>query len=95
MLTLRIHLDSAHETNAPLLIAPGSHRLGRIEETDIAELVQQLGSKPCLAARGDAWLYRTLILHASEAASQPTSRRVLQVDYSAEELPEPLAWLGA
>lgn len=30
MLTIRIHLDATPETNAPLLIAPGSHLLGKI-----------------------------------------------------------------
>ena len=32
MVTLRIHLDPVPETNAPLLIAPGSHRLEQIPE---------------------------------------------------------------
>ena len=32
MVTLRVHLDPVPETNAPLLIAPGSHRLGQIPE---------------------------------------------------------------
>jgi hypothetical protein len=32
MLTLRIHLDAVDAENAPLLITPGSHRLGRIPE---------------------------------------------------------------
>ena len=30
MVTLRVHLDPVPATNAPLLIAPGSHKLGRI-----------------------------------------------------------------
>jgi len=30
MVTLRIHLDPVTEANAPLLIAPGSHRFGRV-----------------------------------------------------------------
>jgi hypothetical protein len=33
-------------------------------------------------------------LHASEAAVVPSGRRVLQVDYAAEELPGGLRWLG-
>ena len=32
MLTLRVHLDPVPETNAPLLVARGSHRLGRIAQ---------------------------------------------------------------
>jgi hypothetical protein len=32
MITLRVHLDDCAADNAPLRIAPGSHRLGRIGE---------------------------------------------------------------
>lgn len=92
--TIRIHLDPVDDTNAPLLIAPGSHRLGRIPERDVEAAVARCGTTQCLAERGDIWLYATPILHASAAATAPTRRRVLQVDYSAEKLPPPLEWLG-
>lgn len=39
MLTMRVHLDDVSEDNAPLLIAPGSHRLGRISEAEVAGVV--------------------------------------------------------
>ncbi len=94
MLTLRVHLDPVGPTNAPLLVAPGSHRLGRIAEGEAAGVVDRLGVQVCLAERGDVWLYATAILHASEAATIPGSRRVLQVDYSADRLPGGLAWLA-
>ena len=94
MVTLRVHLDPVGPDNAPLLIAPGSHRLGRIPEADIVAAVARCGTAMCPAARGDIWLYATPILHSSVAAAIPTHRRVLQVDYAAEELPEGLAWLG-
>jgi hypothetical protein len=44
MVTLRVHLDAVPEPNAPLLIAPGSHRLGRIAEADMRSVVQQCGT---------------------------------------------------
>lgn len=94
MLTLRVHLDDVPATNAPLLVAPGSHKFGRICESEIAEVVRQCGARACTAAAGDVWVYATLILHASEPASAPASRRVLQIDYAAEELPGGLEWLG-
>jgi ectoine hydroxylase-related dioxygenase (phytanoyl-CoA dioxygenase family) len=93
MVTIRIHLDEAGADNAPLLIAPGSHRLGRIPEHAIAGAVRRLGTRACLAGRGDAWLYATPILHASEPARTPASRRVLHVDFSADPLPNGLEWL--
>lgn len=66
MLTVRVHLDAVAATNAPLLIAPESHRRGRIPTAEIPEVVRQCGIVACLAAAGDIWLYVTPILHASE-----------------------------
>jgi phytanoyl-CoA dioxygenase PhyH len=94
MVTLRVHLDRVGPDNAPLLIAPGSHRRGRVAEADIRDVVEQCGIFVCLAERGDVWLYATPILHASDAAASPTRRRVLQIDYSARDLPAGLDWLG-
>jgi ectoine hydroxylase-related dioxygenase (phytanoyl-CoA dioxygenase family) len=94
MVTLRVHLDPVPPSNAPLLIAPGSHRLGRIPEAEVPHVVQRCGAFPCLADAGDVWLYATPILHASEAALEPARRRVLQVDFAVGELPGGLRWLG-
>lgn len=94
MVTLRAHLDDVSASNSPLLIAPGSHTFGRIPVSDVDEIVRRCGTRTCLAEAGDVWLYATPILHASEAASAPTSRRVLQVDFAAEALPQGLEWLG-
>jgi hypothetical protein len=94
MVTLRLHLDGVPMTNAPLLVAPGSHRLVRISEADVPDVVQRCGVAICAAAAGDIWLYATPILHASQAATNPGHRRVLQVDYAACDLPGGLQWLG-
>ncbi len=93
MVTLRLHLDHVGEDNAPLLIAPGSHRLGLISEARITDVVAKCGSAVCLAEAGDVWSYATPILHASAASQSQGHRRVLQVDYSADDLPAPLRWL--
>lgn len=93
MITLRVHIDAVTQTNAPLLIAPGSHRLGRISEVDVPTAVARCGVATCLAEPGDVWAYATPILHGSERAKEPTHRRVLQVDYAVGELPGGLAWL--
>jgi hypothetical protein len=93
MITLRVHLDAVDEANAPLLVAPGSHRLGRIAQEDVAGVVQSCGVATCIAEPGDVWAYSTPILHASEASTRPRRRRVLQVDYTSEELPRKQRWL--
>ena len=94
MVTLRVHLDAVPETNAPLLIAPGSHRLGQIPEGELKSVVQRCGTATCIADAGDVWLYSTPILHCSEAARDPAHRRVLQVDFAASDPPGGLTWLG-
>lgn len=94
MVTLRAHLDDVSATNAPLLVAPGSHAEGRVPVDAIEEVVKRCGTRACIAEAGDVWLYATPILHASEAASKPARRRVLQVDFAADDLPGGLEWLG-
>ncbi|HYZ47661.1 MAG TPA: phytanoyl-CoA dioxygenase family protein, partial [Sphingomonas sp.] len=66
MVTLRVHLDDVPATNAPLLIAPGSHKHGRVPVGAIDRVVRECGSYACLADAGDVWAYSTPILHASE-----------------------------
>lgn len=94
MITLRIHLDPVPEENAPLLVAEGSHRLGKIPVSEIDAVTASLPTRPCLADRGDIWAYSTPILHASKRSAASGRRRVLQVDYSSDELPTSLQWLG-
>jgi hypothetical protein len=94
MVTLRAHLDNCDDTNAPLKVLPGSHRLGRLPVGEISKLAGKLDNLTCLASPGDVWLYATSIVHASDAAEKPRRRRVIQVDYAAEDLPGELRWLG-
>jgi hypothetical protein len=94
MVTIRVHLDSVDATNAPLRIVPESHRLGRLPEASIAHVVEVRGERLCRANRGDVWLYATPIVHGSRGADPPRRRRVLQIDYAAEDLPAPLRWQG-
>jgi hypothetical protein len=93
-LILRVHLDAAGQANAPLLVAPGSHRLGPVAEPAIAAAIERFGAFACLAETGDVWAYATPILHASDRARMPGRRRVLQLLYSADALPGGLRWLG-
>ncbi|MCA1198737.1 phytanoyl-CoA dioxygenase family protein [Sphingomonas sp. R647] len=94
MVTIRIHLDDVPLDNAPLLIAPGSHRFGRVREDRIAAVVGECGVYACTARAGDIWVYATPIVHASDAAATPRRRRVLQVDYAGFNLPGGLEWSG-
>ena len=93
MVTVRIHLDDVPADNGPLLVIRGSHRLGRLTEDRIAKLVADSDVTTHLARRGDIWVYRTPIVHASASAGNGhPARRVLQLDYSSDSLPGGLRW---
>ena len=93
MATLRIHLDAVDDGNAPLLILPGSHCLGRLTTGQLDDLAESHQPIACHARRGDLWAYATAIVHGSDSSrDQGRSRRVLQLDYSPDELPGGLEW---
>ena len=94
MVTLRVHLDDVDEDNAPLKVALKSHDLGVISAHEIDGVTRDCEEYRCYARAGDIWAYATPILHASSSAKSPGHRRVVQIDYSADQLPKPLQWLG-
>lgn len=92
MVTLRLHLDDCDETNGALRVVAGSHRHGKMDAKAIAEWKARGQIEECTAQAGDALLMRPLLLHASSPASTPQHRRVVHLEFAAEELPEGLAW---
>lgn len=94
MLTTRIHLDDVPSDNAPLLIALGSHRMGKLRESEIGVLTSRNPIMECIATVGDVWIYSTPIVHASATSDLKDRRRVLQVDYAPFDLPGDLEWQG-
>ncbi len=94
MVTLRVHLDPVEEGNAPLLIARGSHRLGKVAESTIQTIVDDAEIFTSRAKAGDGWLYATPVLHASARSRSAGERRVIHLDFSRDALPTPLEWAG-
>ncbi len=95
MLTVRLHLDPADETNGALWVSPGSHRFGRLRASDAAPAAEQNGRYLCAVEAGDALLLRPLILHASRKVTSAKPRRVIHFEFAAAPLPMPLAWAEA
>ena len=95
MLSVRLHLDPADESNGALWVSPGSHRLGRMPASAAASVVERLGKQLCAVNAGDALLFRPLILHASRKATSSRPRRVIHLEFAAASLPLPLAWIEA
>jgi ectoine hydroxylase-related dioxygenase (phytanoyl-CoA dioxygenase family) len=96
MLSVRLHLDPADETNGALWVSPGSHRFGRLSASEAAATAERNGKHLCVVRAGDALLLRPLILHASRKATSVMPRRVIHLEFAAAaSLTEPLAWAEA
>ena len=95
MLSVRLHLDPADETNGALWVSPGSHRLGRLAANNAADTAERTGKHLCVVHAGDALLLRPLILHASRKATSGKPRRVIHLEFAGVSLPESLTWAEA
>ena len=92
MLTVRLHLDDADESNGALRVLPGSHRLGRLTPAQVQEQRARQADVLCTVAAGDALLMRPLLLHASGRSTSQRHRRVLHIEYASFALPDGLHW---
>jgi hypothetical protein len=92
MLTLRLHLDDADETNGALKVLPGSHAHGRLPAEAIQRYRQETPEHLCTVRAGDALLMRPLLLHASGRSTADKQRRVLHIEYAGYDLPAGMQW---
>lgn len=88
--TVRIHLDDTDNSNGALRVIPGSHLKG-ICRTDKINNIND-GEVICSVPKGGVMLMRPLLLHASSKSASQSRRRVIQLEFSKQELPEPLQW---
>ena len=91
ILAIRLHLDASEADNGPLRVIPGSHKHGRLSSERVSAYPTE-GSVVCTVPRGGALLMRPLLLHASSACVIPRPRRVIHLEYAADELPSGLEW---
>lgn len=83
LLAVRLHLDRCDETNGPLRVAAGSHRLGILPVDKIQECLANTTQHVCEVQEGALLLMKPLLLHASSQATTPKHRRVLHFVYDA------------
>jgi hypothetical protein len=88
---VRIHLDDCGPENGPVRVL-ARRTCGPLSASAIDAWRNGSPSVDCVAERGATLALRPLILHASSQATVPGHRRVVHLDFAAEELPEPLAW---
>jgi ectoine hydroxylase-related dioxygenase (phytanoyl-CoA dioxygenase family) len=91
MLAIRLHLDESHEGNGPLRVIPGSHNGGFLSAEGISTS-RERPSVVCAVPRGGAILMRPLLVHASSSSSKPEARRVIHLEFAADNLPDGLEW---
>lgn len=93
MLTLRIHLDECGADNGPLKVVPGTHRRGVMRPPEITAARENQEPVTCIAPVGSVLLMKPLLLHASSAARTPHHRRVIHLEFAADDaLPADLSW---
>jgi len=92
MITVRLHLDDCHADDGALKIITGSHLNGKLDTSQITEWTSKQKSVACEVSKGDALLIRPLLLHSSSPAKNPSHRRILHIEYAAQELPNGLKW---
>jgi hypothetical protein len=92
MLAIRIHLDPSGAENGPLRVIPGSHRLGKLTEEELAEVVAGQPPAELHVQRGALLLMRPLLIHSSLPARSPDHRRVLHIELAPPEAISPLKW---
>jgi hypothetical protein len=90
MRNCRIFIDRATIDDGPLEVIPGSHCRGRIEQAEIPAAVGQKTWRPLTGEAGDAVILSPLLLHRSRRASEPSGRRVLQLELIPTELADAL-----
>jgi len=92
MVAIRIHLDECGAGNGPLRVIPGSHRLGKIGEAEIARAVAGGRMAELHVPQGGLLLMRPLLVHSSPPAVSPEHRRVLHIELGPAEAISPLKW---
>ncbi len=95
MLTLRLFIDACGDDQGPVEVALGSHRSSRVPAGSAAALARSCPKLVATGEPGDVLAMRLLAIHASAKSRSDARRRVLHVDYAAEELPAPLRWAMA
>lgn len=88
--TIRLHLDDTDENNGALRVIPGSHRKGIYRAETIDWNVES--EVFCNVLKGGIMIMRPLLLHASSRTNNEHQRRVAHIEFSNQQLPQPLRW---
>lgn len=85
VLALRLHLDDSARENGPLRVLAGTHHMGVLSDDQVAQLAKERSPFECVVAKGAVLAMRPLIVHASSKSVSQEPRRVLHIEYAANE----------
>lgn len=88
--TIRIHLDETDENNGALKVIERSHLKGICRPETIERNVEK--ETVCPVPAGGIMIMKPLLLHSSGRTTNDKSRRVIHIEFSNSELPEPINW---
>lgn len=88
--TIRIHLDDTDENNGALRVIPGSHSKGIYRPETIDWNIET--ETTCNVPKGGIMIMRPLLLHSSGRTTNDNQRRVIHIEFSNQQLPDPLQW---
>ena len=88
--TIRIHLDDTDQDNGALKVIPRSHLKGIYRPETIDWATENEVS--CNVSKGGIMIMKPLLLHSSGRTVNNARRRVIHIEFSASQLPEPLQW---
>jgi ectoine hydroxylase-related dioxygenase (phytanoyl-CoA dioxygenase family) len=91
MVAVRLHLDDSTASNGPLRILPGSHRFGWIQD-ELDDWKVRVAEVVCTVPCGGVVTMCPLTLHASARSETADHRRVIHIEFAADELPGGLDW---
>lgn len=90
IVTIRIHLDETGHDNGALKVIPMSHtkQIYRSETINWDTETETV----CNVGKGGIMIMKPLLLHSSGRTVNGSRRRVIHIEFSSEQLPEPLQW---
>lgn len=92
IIAVRLHLDHCSRENGALKVLRGSHHRGRIAESSMSNVPSDFEEVTCEVSRGGAVLMNPLTLHASSPKKVDGHRRVVHLEFTSQQLPDPLEW---
>jgi Phytanoyl-CoA dioxygenase (PhyH) len=90
MVTIRIHLDDCTQQNGALRVITKSHSTIQAIQNLPNDFFEK--EQICEVAKGGALIMKPLIWHSSKRTENQQKRRVIHLEFSNLELPEPLIW---